>query len=53
MQIGVPTKCITGVQVDSGDDQITTTKSDSDFCFLSDSSFHWIYYLVGRIKTWI
>ena len=51
MQIGFPTHCMTGGKVHSGDDHITTTKSDADFCFLPSSSVYWRSHLVVRIQT--
>ena len=37
MQIGVPTQCMTDVQVERGDKHITNVKSDANFCFLPAS----------------
>ena len=40
MHIGVPTQYMTGGKETSGNDQMTTAKSDANYCFLAASSVY-------------
>ena len=51
MQIVFPAQCMTVGQENSGDEQMTTAKYDTDFCFLPASSAYWRSYMVGLIQT--